>query len=291
MAQLIINGIIAGSIYTLIAIGFGLIYSVTRFFHFAHGAVYTAGAYFAYLLVVWYGLPLFLAVSLAVILSSLLGVLIEITIYRSLRKKGSDSLIFLLTSLGIYIVLQNVISLVFGDDTKSLRSGEVLEGIKILGGRITPVQISIIVVSIILFIITSLILKKTKIGKAIRAVANDLELAEISGIDTDKIILYTFAVGSALAASAAILISFDIDMTPNMGLSALMMGIVAVIIGGKESIHGVACGGLFLGLAQHIGSYKISSKWQDSIAFFILILFLLFRPQGFVGKKIKNISI
>ncbi len=124
-----------------------------------------------------------------------------------------------------------------------------------------------------------------------RAVANDPELAQISGIDTDRIILWTFAVGSALAGFAAILISLDIDMTPTMGLYALMMGMVAVIIGGTGNITGAACGGLLLGLAQHLGVWKISSKWQDSIAFFILLVFLLFRPHGFFGRKVKKIQV
>ena len=124
-----------------------------------------------------------------------------------------------------------------------------------------------------------------------RAVANDPELASVSGIDSGKVILLTFALGSALAGVAGILVAFDVDMIPTMGMNALMMGVVAVIIGGVGSIPGIALGSLLLGMAQHLGVWFISSQWQDAIAFAILLIFLLFRPQGFLGKKIKKANI
>ncbi|MGH7799560.1 MAG: branched-chain amino acid ABC transporter permease [Thermodesulfobacteriota bacterium] len=291
LQQLLINGIIAGSIYALIAIGFGLIYGTTRFFHFAHGAVFTAGAYFAYTFKVLWGLPFYPSLVLAVFLASLLGVLIEVVVYRPLRHREATSLILLLASLGVFIVIQNIISLIFGDDTKTIRSGIVQEGINIFGARITPIQITIMAVSVLLFVVSGLIIKYTKIGKAIRAVANDPELAKISGIDSERIILLTFLFGSALAGVAAILISLDTDMTPMMGFYALIMGVIAVIVGGVGSIPGAAFGGLLLGLAQHLGVWKISSEWQDAIAFVILLIFLLFRPYGFFGKTLKKVEV
>jgi branched-subunit amino acid ABC-type transport system permease component len=134
-------------------------------------------------------------------------------------------------------------------------------------------------------------MKKSKMGKAIRAVANDSELALVSGVDSNRVILWTFAIGSAMAGLAGILFALDVDMTPTMGMNALMMGVVAMIIGGINNIYGVAMGALLLGFAQHFGVWKISSQWQDAIAFIILFLFLLFRPQGFLGRKIKKVEI
>jgi len=291
LLQIIANGIIAGAIYTLVALGFGLAYSTTRFFHFAHGIVFTAGAYFTFLFKVWLGLPLFFSIALAIALSTFLGCLMESSIYRPLRHKGASSLILLLASLGIYIVLQNVISAVFGDDAKTIRSGIVKEGLNLFGARITPIQILIICVSAVLVVVVALLLKKTKIGKAMRAVANDPELASVSGINSDRVILWTFAVGSALAGVAGILVALDVDMTPTIGMNALMMGVVAVIIGGVGSIPGVALGAILLGMAQHLGVWYISSKWQDAIAFVILAVFLLFRPEGFLGKKVKKATV
>lgn len=289
--QLILNGIIAGSVYTLVAVGFAVIYRTVKFFHFAHGIVFTAGAYFTYLFKVWLGWPVIVAIPISIGLCAVLGVIIETSVYCPLRHKGSSSLILLLASLGIYIVLQNMISMVFGDDTKTIRSGIVKEGIDILGAKITPIQITIIIVSLLLILSCFLFLKYTKIGRSMRAVANNPELAVVSGINSDGVIFWTFALGSALAGIAGILVALDVDMTPTMGMNALMMGVAAVIIGGVESIPGVALGALLLGMAQHVGVWKISSQWQDAIAFVILLVFLLFRPQGFLGKRVKKVTI
>lgn len=275
----------------MIALGFSIIYSTVRFFHFAHGTIYTAGAYFTYLLFTIYKLPFAVAVAAAVTFAALLGVAIEFFVYKPIKRQGASSIILLIASLGVFIVLQNFISLIFGDDTKTIRSGAVREGLNVLGARITPVQIAIILTSLVLFVLTAIILKRSKIGKALRAVANDPELAVVAGLDKDKIIYFTYFIGSALAASAAILISLDIDMTPLMGFQAMLYGVVAVVIGGLGNILGAYFGGLLLGLAQHLGVWYISSKWQDAIAFVILILFLLFRPQGFFGKKIRKAEV
>ena len=289
--QLLINSIIAGSIYTLIALGFSLIYSTTKFFHFAHAAVYTSCPYFAYLFSTYFGLPLGASLCFAILSSTVLGMCTEIVVYKPLRQKGSPPLVMLLSSLGLYIILQNIISMSFGDDTKTLRSGVVTEGLEIIGARITPIQITIIVVSVFLLLICWTLMKYTKMGTAMRAVASDPELALVSGIDTDRTILFAFMLGSMLAGIAAILISFDIDMTPTMGMNALMMGVVAVIIGGVGSIPGAALGGFLLAFAQNFGVWKISSQWQDAIAFIILLVFLLFRPYGFFGKKIRKVEV
>jgi branched-chain amino acid transport system permease protein len=248
------------------------------------------GAYLAY--AGWLlGLSLYIAIPLAVIGTAILGALLEIRVYRPLRKKGASSLVFLLASLGLFIVIQNVISLIFGDDTKTIRSGAVMEGLPVFGARITPIQITIIVVTALLFALCWAFMKKTKMGKAMRAVANDPELARVVGIETDQVILFTFVLGSALAGIAAILISLDTDMTPLMGFRALLMGVVAVIAGGIGSIPGAALGGLLVGMAQHLGVWKIPTQWQDTIVFLILIFFLLFRPQGFLGRAVKKSSV
>lgn len=289
--QILINSIISGSTYTLMALGFSLIYSTTKFFHIAHGAVYIFGAYFAYLYYLLFGIPLIFSIPFAVISSMLLGVLIELSIYKPLRKRGSTAFVLLLASLGIYIVLQNIISLSFGDETRSLRSGIVMEGVEFLGARITTIQILIIIISFVLLIGCWILIKYTKLGKAIRAVSSDTELALISGIKVDRVILFAFAIGSMLAGIASILISFDIDMTPTMGIDALMMGLVAVIVGGVGSIPGAALGGFLLGFAQNFGVWKIASQWQNAIAFVILLIFLFVRPQGFLGKKVEKITV
>ena len=278
----------AGSVYSLVALGFALIYNTVRFFHFAHGAVYTTGAFLTYTFFVLLKLPLLFSVVLAVLLAALLGVGMELFVYKPLRKRGASNLVFLIASLGLFILLQNSISTVFGDDTKTIRSGIIQEGHKLFGVYITDIQLVIILASLALFVITTSIIKFSKIGKALRAVANDQDLATAVGIDTQKVIYFTFFIGSALAAVAAILISLDLDMTPMMGFNMMLYAVVAVIIGGVGNFSGAYLGGLLLGIVQHIGVWYISSRWQETIVFVILIIFLLFRPQGFFGKNLPN---
>ncbi len=285
LPQLLLNGIIAGSIYSLVALGFALIYQTARFFHFAHGAVYTFGAYFAYLFYIQLGLERVIAFPLACVATMVLGIGCELIVYRPMRKRKATELTLLIASLGLYTVLQNIISMVWGDDTKTMRTGEVLEGHEILGARITDIQIAIIITSLMLMALTALMLSRTKFGKALRGLANDPDVARLCGINSNRYLMYSFAIGSFLAAIAAIMISFDTDMTPTMGFNALVMGVIAVIVGGIGSLPGAALGGLFIGLAQNLGVWQLPSKWQDTIAFVILILFLLFRPKGILGKK------
>ena len=289
--QFILNGLIAGSAYALVALSFVLIYLPTRFFHFAHGAVFAWGAYFAYTTHVLLKLPLWVAVPLAVLMSSGLGMLLEVRVYRPMRRRGATGLVLLLASLGLYVALQNLISMLFGDETKSLRSGEVVEGIAIFGARITPIQIWIVVVSLVSFAIILAVLKFTKFGKAFKAVSSDPELSLVRGINADRIIVAAFGIGSGLAGLAAILVALDVDMTPTMGLPALMAGVVAMIVGGIGSITGTLLGGILLGLAQHLGVWKIGSEWQDAIAFVILLMFLLFRPYGILGRPMKKVEV
>lgn len=289
--QIFINSIIQTSIIFLIAIGFQLIFFTSKFLHFSHGVIFTTGAYFTFLFSQLFGFSLLISIPLAILYACLLGCSMEIIIYKPLRKKKSSDLILLLTSLGIYIVLQNVISMVFGDDTKSIRTWPVVEGLDVFGARITPVQIVIIASSIIILILVAGYLMLAKTGKAMRAVANDPELANISGINSDKVILISFAIGSALAGIAGILVSLDVDMTPTMGMNYLMMGVVAMIVGGVGSIRGIVFGSLLLALAQNLGVWYISSQWQDAIAFAILLIFLLFKPEGFFGKKLKKAEV
>jgi len=290
MSQLIANALITAAIIALVAVGFQLIFQTARFFHFAHGVIITCGAYCAYWLT-REGTPFTAALILSVLFCAALGSAIWVFTYRPLQARGAGPTILLLASLGSYIVIQNVISLWFGNDTKTIRQGVVHEGLEILGARITPVQALTMLTSAVLIVGLHFFLQKTRIGNAMRAVANDPELAMISGIDSNRVFIGTFAIGSALAGVAGILMALDIDMNPQMGMNALLMGVVAVIIGGVNSIPGVALGALLLGMAQNFGVWKISSQWQDAIAFIILLAFLLFRPQGFMGKKVKKATI
>ena len=182
--------------------GFAVVYSTFRFFHFAHGIIFTAGAYFAFLFIAWFGLSLVVSVVLAVALAAVLGCSIELAVYRPLRRRAASPLILLLASLGVYLILQNVISMIFGDDSKSIHIGPVKEGICVFGARITEVQIIVLCIAIGLAVGLGILLKTTRMGKTMRAIASDPLLALTSGIDRDGVALWTFALGSAIAALA-----------------------------------------------------------------------------------------
>jgi len=281
LPQLLVNSLIAGSIYALIASGFSLIYSVVKFLHLAHGAVFVIGAYIAYALL---GLPFWLAIIIAVLASAILGVIIDQIAYRPLRKRKSTNLAYLISSLGVFIFLQSLVQLIFGAEIKTLRTGQIQKGWEIFGAIITPTQIVILFVAIAILIFLHLFLKKTKLGKAMRAVADDKEVAQICGINPEKIICYVFLLGSALAGIAGILIGLEQNLEPSMGLGAMLKGITAAVVGGIGSVPGGILGAYLIGFAENFGIWFLPSGYKDAIAFVILVLFLLFRPKGILGK-------
>jgi branched-chain amino acid transport system permease protein len=193
-------------------------------------------------------------------------------------------MVLFLASLGVYVLLQNSISLIFGDGTRVLRHSDAGSTVTIIGGSITSVQVIIILATIALWLATGAVLRFTRAGRVLRAVANDLELSRIVGINADWVVTATVMIGSSLAAVAGVLVALDSNATPVMGFKALLGGVVAVIVGGVGNIMGAVFGGLFVGLAQHLGVWKLSTQWQDTIVFLIMIVVLVFRPEGFKRK-------
>ncbi len=286
--QLILNGIIAGSIYALVALGFAVIYRTVKFFHFAHGVVYTAGAYLAYTFSISFGINPVLSFFFASSLAGIIGLSIDRLVYYPLRRQKAHDLVFLIASFGVFIFIQNLIQLIYGAQVLTLRSGSVKEGHQLFGAVITDIQILILIVSCLILGILWLFVQNTKLGKATRAVSDDPIAACVVGIYPEKIILYSFAIGSVLAGAAGILISLETNIGPTMGLNAILKGIIASIIGGIGSIPGAMLGGFFLGIVENLGIYWIESGWKDTIAFAILIIFLLFKPGGILGIKTEK---
>jgi branched-subunit amino acid ABC-type transport system permease component len=231
------------------------------------------------------------SVVLAIASATLVGILCEILVYRPMRKRNVPSLAYLIASIGLYVVLQNCISLYFGDDTKIINTTEVTVGNEIYGAYITNVQIVTIIVSIVLFITVNLFLHFTATGKSIRAVASNPELCNIYGIPSNRVILIAFGIGSALAAIAGILSAMDTNMTPTFGFNLLLYGVVAMIIGGVGSTGGLIVGSLLVATAQHLSAYYIDTKWMDAVTYIILILFLIWKPLGFSGMRLRKVEI
>lgn len=287
--QTLINGLVAGAGYALFALGFGLIFQVGRFFHFAHGGIYAAGAYLAYVFIHLLGLNIWLAIPLAVFGTSIIGIMCDRMVYKPLYMRNASSLVLLTASLGLFIIIQNMISLLFGDSTRLLRNQGPQQGLHILNAYITPIQITLIAASAGIAIGVWAWLKATNWGRMVRAVANDPNLCMVVGVNRDSVMTVCFAVGSGIAAIGAILSSFDTDLTPMMGFRILLFGVVAVIVGGIGSIRGAFFGGLLVGLCQHFGVLKLPTQWQDAMVFALLIVFLILMPSGLFGKRFFQI--
>ena len=291
LVQIILNTLASAGLIALVAVGFSVIYSTVRFFHFAHGAVFTVSGYAFFWLITSGHLSPWAGVPIAVAMGGILGVLTELAVYRPLRCHDASGLVFLLASLGMFIVLENLVILGFGEETRVMRGGSVAEGLHVLGGHVTLVQLYTIVSSAILCSSTAFLLRFTQVGRIIRAVANDAELAKCVGVDIDSIILLVFGVGSALAAIAAILMGYDVGLSPTMGFSVLLLGVVAAVVGGMGSVSGAVFGALLISAAQNFTAWCLPTQWQDAITFLILVVFLVLRPQGFFGKPLRKAAI
>ena len=292
--QYIINSHITASTYSFIAVTFTLIYRTVRFFHLAHGAVYTVGAYVAYTAVKVlpfesYPLRLGVGVVAGMLVSAVVGVTIDRLVYYPLRKRKASDLILLLASFGTFIFIQNLLQLIYGAQILTIREGPVKEGHHILGAVITDVQIVIIVTSLVVLLALWAFVQQTRLGKAMRAVADNPVAASTAGINPERTIFWAFFIGSGLAGLAGILISFETNIEPTMGFTAILKGMIASIVGGVGSLPGAVLGAYLLGFAENFGIWKISAGWKDAISFAILILFLLVRPQGILGVKSSGV--
>ncbi len=291
MAQLVVNILAGAAVYGLMALGFGLIYNCVRFFHFAHGAVYAWGGYGFYLGTRILGLPLWLGAAVGVLLSTMMGIGCETLVYRPLRRRGSSAIALLIVGLGLYIVLENVLALSFGNQNQTVRTWTLPEAIDIVGARISSAQLLTIGTGIISFVVAAIVLYRTRIGLAIRAAGEDRELAAVTGINLTQVVAWTFMFGSALAGISAVLRSLELDISPGMGFQGLLMGVVAAIVGGIGRIEGAVVGALVIATAQHLTIWFLPSQWSDAITFAILIAFLLFRPQGVFGRPLRGATV
>jgi branched-chain amino acid transport system permease protein len=283
LPQILLNGLIAASLYGLIALGFNMIYGTVKFFDLAYGSVLVLSGYFVFLFSKWFGFSLVSAIFLSISLCGLFGILCWDGVYKSLTQRKASNMMFLIGSLGIFTIVQACIAMIFTSQFQTIAT-EIAPVIK-LSNILVLTRIQLI--SIILFAVTSvllwLFLFKTRIGKAMRATADDKEVSEIIGINTQKITRIVFFLGSIIGSFAGILIAFDTGLEPTMGFGLLLKGIVAAIIGGVGNVWGGVVGALFLGLVENIGIWQLSAQWKDIIVFSVLILVLLFKPKGILA--------
>ena len=287
MLQQLVNGLILGSVYALLALGYTMVYGIIKLINFAHGDIYMMGAFMGYFLINSLHLNFFLALILAMIGTAALGVLVEFLAYRPLR--NSTRIAALITAIGVSFFLEYVMVYFVGANTRSFP--QVIETVRYSFGPIslTNIQLTILAVSLILMVLLQVIVQKTKMGKAMRAVSVDSDAAQLMGINVNRTISFTFALGSALAGAAGVLIALYYNsLEPLMGMTPGLISFVAAVLGGIGIIPGAALGGFVIGLLETFATAFGMSDFRDAIVYGILILILLVRPAGILGKNVKE---
>ena len=282
--QQLINGLALGSVYALLALGYTMVYGIIQLINFAHGEIYMIGAFAGFYASSVLGLPLLPTLLVAMAASALLGILIEKIAYKPLRK--SPRIALLITAIGVSLFLQNIMSKFVGTAPKHFPELINLEPLALGGLHLDWKTIFMFGISAILVLLLQFIVYKTKVGKAMRAASYDIEAASLMGINVNNTISITFAIGSALAGIAGVLVAISYpSITPYIGVMPGLKAFVAAVLGGIGSIPGALIGGLSIGLLETLSKAYISTTFSDAIVFGILIVILLIKPAGLLGKK------
>ena len=280
--QSILNGILAGCIYALFAMGLTLIYGVLNFVNFAHGELIMWGAYFLYFLMGKpFRLPLPIALIPALLLTIILGIGMDRFVFKPLRT--ANRLTLLIAALGLSFLLRNGAQLLWGAEIRTY-GFEIKRGLRILGISITLNQVAIILTSIFCIVFVYLLFHRSRLGKSMRAVSDNLELARVVGIDSKHTIRFAWVIASVLAGVGGILLALDTNLQPGMGLINLVKAFAATLLGGVGNIWGALLGGIIIGLAENLGVLVISPGYKDAIAFGIMVLLLLIRPSALLRR-------
>ena len=287
----LLSGLSLGSVYAIIALGYTMVYGIAKMLNFAHGDVIMVGGYIAYYSFSKFNLPPIVCIVLSILFSTLLGILIERLAYKPLRQASSLSV--LITAIGVSYFLQNVAQLLFGSDTKIFPSLLTDKSLRLFNNQLNVPYLTLITIAVCIVIMLGLtfFINKTKIGKAMRACAEDKDAARLMGINVDNTISITFAIGSGLAAVASILLlSTYPSLSPTLGSMPGIKAFTAAVFGGIGSIPGAFIGGLLLGIIESLTKAYLSTQLSDAIVFAVLIVVLLIKPTGLLGKK-ENVKV
>ena len=287
----LVNGVSLGSIYAIIALGYTMVYGIAKMLNFAHGDVIMVGAYIAFCALQYWGLPPVLSLLAAVAVCTALGVTIEGLAYRPLRQAAS--LAVLITAIGMSYLLQNLALLIWGANPKSFPAAAMisLPALTLFGGRLTVSGVTVVTIlaNVVIMLALTAFIARTKMGKAMRCVSEDRGAAQLMGINVNRTISVTFAIGSALAAAAGILLcSAYPTLMPTTGSMPGIKAFTAAVLGGIGSIPGAMLGGVLLGVIEIFAKAYISTQLSDAIVFAVLIIVLLFRPSGLLGRPIRE---
>lgn len=295
MMQLVVDGIVTASFITLGVIGLSMVFNLLNFPSFAQGDQITSGAYIALGIVALFGTvgsvgglsfgwPLIIALLCAVVLNALLALVIDRAIFRQLRLRNASRISMIMASFGVSLMLRNVIVMFAGQDPHFF-SFAIQPALRIWGIRITVNELIVVGVTIVLVLCLHLFLSRTTLGKSMRAVAENPTLARVNGIDVDRVIRWTWIIGTGLAAVAGVLLGFTIQLHPFMGFELLLPMFAALIVGGMTNIYGVLLGALLIGLAEGLTVEYFAPEYRQAAPFVAIILVLMFRPHGILGEK------
>jgi len=286
--QFVINGLITGILYSVLAIGFALVYNTTRIFHIAAAGIYVFAAFMFWLFVSTVGCPVLLASIIAIVLSALLSLVTELWVYRPLKNRKASLNVLMIASIGLMTIIVNMMAMLFGNETKVISSSTMaplhLGDIIITMPQAFQAMVGILV--LLLFVIT---LQRSDWGVRLRALSADESLYQTLGYDTNLTRVIVFLVSGAFIAVASCLTVYDVGLDPNMGMNVLINAIVAMIIGGSGRFNTCILGGLSLGVLQSLTVYQFASNWQNAVTFVVLLLFLFLRPQGIAGYKQRTV--
>ena len=287
--QYLINGISIGSVYAIIALGYTMVYGIAKMLNFAHGDVIMVGAYISFCVTSYLGLPAWVSVIAAVVVCTLLGITIEGLAYKPLR--GTPSLAVLITAIGVSYFLQNAAQLIWSSSPKNFTSIVTMKPISLADGKIVITGEVLLTVAVCILVMVGLTLftGKTRTGKAMRAVSEDRDAAQLMGINVNQTISTTFAIGSALAAIAGVLLCSTVPtLQPTTGSMPGIRAFTAAVFGGIGSIPGAMLGGILLGIIETFSKAYLSTQFSDAIVFSVLIVILLVKPAGLLGKQIQE---
>ena len=285
MLQLIVNGIVVGSIIALAAIGLTMVYGVLNFANFSHADFLALGAYIAFVLNTVLGINILLSFFIAIAISGALGVLLDFLIWKPMRKKNADLVSLIIISIGLALIVRNAIIFIWGGSTRNFDL-PVQKGIEMLGVTVTHNQFIGMGTAILFMVLVHYFLKHTRMGKAMRAISDDINLARVSGIDVDRVIMWMWFLGIGLAGAAGVLYGLETTIRPNMGWFLILPMFAAVILGGIGNPYGAMVGGMVIGLSQELSMLVLPSEYKMGVSLAIMILVLLVKPEGlFKGTK------
>ena len=287
LIETLISGLSLGSIYALMALGYTMVYGIAKMLNFAHGDIIMVGAYAVVTSVLTLGMPPLVAILISIAICALLGITVEFLAYRPLRQ--APPLAVLITAIGVSYLLQNLALLIYGSEQKAFPVLFTIPSVELGGVYIDGITIATMAVTAIIMVGLSLFINRTRMGKAMRAVSEDKEAAELMGISVNRTITVTFAIGSALAAIAGVLLcSFNTSLMPTTGSMPGIKAFTAAVFGGIGSIPGAFLGGLLLGIIEALAKAYISTQLANSIVFAVLIVVLLVKPAGLLGKIVPE---